>query len=410
MKQLAAVPICAPCVILSACPQREVSRVTTTAIWPVLACLSALLTVGCSSKAQTASSAGGGAGRGRGVPSVAVSTAVAVQKSMPVTFRSVGNVEAFSTVEVHSPVLGQVMTVNFKEGDDVTEGQLLFTLDPRPFQTTLDQAVATLAKDTVTARNAEALRSRNELLVKQGLVAQSDYDTLAANAASLTVALQADSAEVDAAKLQLQYTKITSPVAGRTGALLVHQGSLIRANDTADMVVINQVSPVYVSFAVAANMLEQIRSAHASGALPVHAGVAGTTGPPSAGLLTFVDNSVDPGTDTIRLKATFPNTDHRLWPGQFVEVTVELAQDPNAIVVPAQAVQPSQQGTFVFIVKPDHTVEMRPVTVARTSGNDSVIAKGVAVGETVVTDGQLALVPGAHVSVKPPVGGGQAPS
>ncbi len=176
------------------------------------------------------------------------------------------------------------------------------------------------------------------------------------------------------------------------------------------MVVINQLSPIYVSFAVASSMLAEIRGAHAGGALPVHAGVAGATGPPSTGTLAFVDNSVDPGTDTIRLKASFPNTDRRLWPGQFVEVTVELAQDPNAIVVPAQAVQPSQQGTFVFVVKSDHTVELRPVTVARTDGNDSVIASGIAAGETVVTDGQLALVPGAHVSVKPPVGGGSTSS
>lgn len=346
-----------------------------------------------------AQSAGRG-GRGAGSDAVPVDTAPAVVKAMPVNVRAVGNVEASSTVDVRSQVSGQLLSVGFTEGQDVTAGQLLFTLDPRPFQAALKQAQAALAKDQAQAKNAEAQRGRSADLLKSGLVAQSAYDAMAASAAALHAAADADAAQVENATLQLQYTKITAPVSGRTGALLVHQGALVRANDATPLVVINQLAPIYVSFSVPSHLLSEIRSQRAREALPVEAVVSGSSDPPSRGTVSFIDNAVDRTTDTVRLKATFANADHRLWPGQFVEVTLRLAVDPRAVVVPAVAVQPGQQGSFVFVVKPDDTVEQRPVTVNRTDGDEAVIQSGVEAGDVVVTDGQLRLTPGARVSIK----------
>jgi membrane fusion protein, multidrug efflux system len=361
-----------------------------------------LLLTSCSrgpSAAADAQSAGRG-GRGRGDSAVPVDTAPVVVKAMPVNLQAVGNVEASSTVEVRSQVTGALLSVGFTEGQEVTAGQLLFTLDPRPFEATLRQVQAALAKDQAQVRNAQAQRDRNADLLKQGLVAQSDYDALVASAAALQASADADAAQVENAKLQLQYTKIAAPVSGRTGALLVHPGALVRANDVSPLVVINQLAPIYVSFSVPSRLLSEIRAEQARGALPVQAVVSGASDPPSSGRVTFLDNAVDQATDTVRLKATFANRDRRLWPGQFVEVTLRLALESHAVVVPAVAVQPGQQGSFVFVVKPDSTVEERPVTVDRTDGDVAVIRTGLRGGEVVVTDGQLRLTPGARVSVK----------
>ncbi len=340
---------------------------------------------------------GGRGGRAGGGGPVPVSLGSVVQKPMAVNVRVVGNVEASSTVNVRAQVTGELKTVEFKEGDEVAEGQLLFTLDPRPFDLAVKQAEATLSRDQAQSKTADANLARSIDLLAKGLVAPATHEATLAQANGLKSTVAADQIAIDNAKLQLQYTRITAPVAGRTGALLVHVGSLVRNSDTNPLVVINQVSPVYVSFAVPARLLEQIRGERAHQGLRVLAAPAGTTDAPVVGSVTFLDNAVDPTTDTIRLKATFTNKDRRLWPGAFVDVTLRLSENPKALVVPNSAVQASQTGQLVYVVKPDQTVETRQVTVAWTEGDESVIAGGLKAGETIVTDGQLRLVPGAKV-------------
>jgi multidrug efflux system membrane fusion protein len=383
----------------------------TMRCFAAVAVMAVLFTAACARVESTASAMtpGGKRGGAGGPPTVAVSTAAVVEKAMTSSPQAVGNVEARSTVEVHAQITGQLTAIGFTEGEDVAAGQLLFTIDPRPFRAALSQTEATLAKDAAQAKNADVTASRSASLFARGLIARADLDASESNKASLDAAVLADAAQVANARLQLQYTTITAPVSGRTGALLVHTGALVRANDTNPMLVINQIAPVYVSFSVPSQQLDGIRAEMQRGALPVGAHVAGSTAAPAHGTVTFIDNVVDPGTDTIRLKATFPNSDHRLWPGQFVEVALRLSVEPHAIVAPASAIQPSQQGTFAYVVKADGTVEARPVTVARTDGPDSVIQRGLRAGEVVVTDGQLQLNPGSRVSVKAPVAGGTSP-
>jgi multidrug efflux system membrane fusion protein len=340
---------------------------------------------------------GGRGGRAGGGGAVPVSLGSVVQKPMAVNVRVVGNVEASSTVNVRAQVTGELKTVDFKEGDEVAEGQLLFTLDPRPFELAVQQAEATLSRDQAQSKTADANLARSIDLLAKGLVAPATHEATVAQANALKSTVTADQIAIDNAKLQLQYTRITAPVSGRTGALLVHVGSLVRNSDTNPLVVINQVAPVYVSFAVPARLLEQIRGERAHQGLRVMAAPAGTTDAPVTGSVTFLDNAVDPTTDTIRLKATFPNKDRRLWPGAFVDVTLRLSETPNALVVPNSAVQASQTGELVYVVKADQTVETRQVTVGWIEGDESVISSGLKAGETIVTDGQLRLVPGAKV-------------
>ncbi|MEO8482926.1 MAG: efflux RND transporter periplasmic adaptor subunit [Acidobacteriota bacterium] len=341
--------------------------------------------------------AGGRGGRGGGGP-VPVTVTTAAEKPMAVNVRVVGNVEAASTVGIRAQVTGALRTVHFKEGDEVTAGQLLFTLDPRPFDLAVKQAEVTLARDTSQSKNADAQLARSVEMLAKGLVAPATHEATLAQANALKGQLAADQVAIDNAKLQLQYTKITAPVSGRTGALLVYAGALVRNNDTAPLVVINQVSPVFVSFAVPARLLDQVRGERAHQGLRVLATPAGTSDPAASGTVTFLDNAVDVTTDTIRMKATFANRDRRLWPGAFVDVTLRLSENPKAIVVPNAAVQASQQGQLVYVVKADQTVEARPIKVAWTEGDETVIASGLTVGETVVTDGQLRLTPGAKIT------------
>ena len=337
-------------------------------------------------------------GRGRGAAPALVSVTNVVTKPMPVTVRAVGNVEASSTVEVRSQVTAPLLKVEFTEGQDVRAGQLLFTLDARPFEVAVKQAEATLARDTATATNTQAQLLRQTDLFGRGLIAKADFDTITAQAAAAQATLAADRATLENTRLQAQYTKIHAPVGGRTGALLVHEGAIIRVNDATPMVVINQMTPVNVSFAIPAQRLADLRAAQARGRVPVRATAGAAT--ESTGAVSFVDNSVDASSDTVRVKASFANTDRRLWPGAFVDVSLQLALDEHALVVPTAAVVPSQQGQTVYVVKADQTVELRPVTVAWIDGPDVVIASGLKAGESVVTDGQLKLVPGATVSIK----------
>jgi multidrug efflux system membrane fusion protein len=328
--------------------------------------------------------------------------AAVVEKTVPLEVTTVGSGEPDTTVEIRAQVNGQLTAVNFKEGADVAQGQLLFTIDGRPFEAAVKQAEAVLLRDSTTAKNLEATRVRHADLLTRGLMAQADYDASSTQAAAAAAALEAGRAQVENAKLQLQYTKIVAPMAGRAGALLVHPGALVRSNDTAALVVINRLSPIRVTFAVPSQYLPQIRAGQSRTPLVVRARPQGGAGEVT-GALSFVDNAVDGATDTIRLKATFANERRQLWPGQIVEVTLRLAEEPRAVVVPSTAIQNGQQGQFVFVVNKDQTVAVRPVRVSRTSGDDAIVASGLQTGDTVVTDGQLRLLPGSKISVK---GGG----
>lgn len=320
---------------------------------------------------------------------------------MPIAIHGIGTVIAASTVSVRAQITGEMTSVNFKEGEDVEKGQVLVTLDKRPFEAVLQQAQATLEKDTAQAANARAQSARYQDLLERGIATREQVDTMRTQAAALEATVAADRANVENAKIQLTYATITAPMSGRTGLLQVHPGNLVRAQDAAPIVTINKVTPVYVSFSVPEAQLPALkRYMSEQGTLPGSAMAPTENGKPSLGRVNFIDNAVDPTTGTIKVKGTFPNEDRRLWPGQFVNVTVTLTSDPHAVVVPSNAVQTGQQGTYVFAVKPDQTVELRPVSVARVVGDETVIQKGVAVADIVVTDGHLRLVQGARISVK----------
>jgi len=369
----------------------------------VLALAASLAAAGCSggeAVSATTPPSGRGGGGGQNAP-VPVTVATALQKSMPITIQGIGTVIAASTVTVRAQITGEMMSVNFKEGEDVEKDQVLVTLDKRPYEAALQQAQATLEKDIAQAANARSQSVRYEDLLQRGIATREQVDTMRSQATALEATVAADRANVENANVQLTYATIKAPMAGRTGLLQVHPGNLVRAQDTQAIVTINKITPVYVSFSVPEAQLPALkRFIAAQGTLPATAIAPTESGRPSSGRMNFIDNAVDPTTGTIRVKGTFPNDDRRLWPGQFVNVTVTLTSDPKAVVVPSVAVQTGQQGTFVFVVKPDQTVEFRPVTVARVAGDETVVQSGVAAGDTVVTDGHLRLVPGSRISVK----------
>jgi multidrug efflux system membrane fusion protein len=359
-------------------------------------------TIACSGEAvQSASqSPGTTSGRGGAGAAVPVVTAHVVQKPMPITIGVIGTVEPSSTVAVRAQMTGELTTVSFKEGDDVRKGQVLFELDRRPLEAALKQAEANLARDIAQATNARSQAQRYEDLANRGIATKEQLETARTSATALDATVGADRATIENARVQLQYATISAPIAGRTGALMVHAGNLVRANDTTPLVVINQIAPINVSFAIPEARLPEFKNYLARGSLLLEAQPPNETAAASRGKVAFVDNQVDPTTGTIRVKGAFTNADRRLWPGQFVNVVVTLTTDPSAIVVPTPAVQAGQQGQYVFIVKPDQTADLRPVTVARADGSETVIKEGLAAGETVVTDGQIRLVPGSRVSVK----------
>jgi membrane fusion protein, multidrug efflux system len=359
----------------------------------------ALAAGGCSAGGEAAAPLKGG-GRGGQPAAVPVTVTTVAQKSMPVDINVIGTSEPYSTVQVHAQVTGELTSVNFKEGDDVKKGQVLFTLDRRPLEAAVEQAQANLAKDQAQAVNARAQSVRYQDLLKRGIATHEQSDQMVSNAAALDATVAADRASLDNAKVQLAYATIAAPISGRTGALMVHAGNLVRAADTVPLVVINQVSPLYVSFGVPEAQLSELKRYMSHGSLGVQAAPPNDQGAPSTGRITFIDNTVDPTTGTIKVKGTFPNADHRLWPGQFVNVTVRLTMEADATVVPAAAVQTGQQGSYVFVVKNDKTVDMRTVQVERVANSEAVIRDGVTPGETIVTDGQLLLVPGSRISVK----------
>ncbi len=334
-------------------------------------------------------------------PAAPVSVATVEQKAVPLDLRAIGAVEAYSTVDVKAQVDGELTGVHFTEGQDVRQGQLLFTIDRQPFEAELRRAEASLARNQAEAQNARVQAERYTRLVGEGVVAKEQYEDVITNAEALEAAVRADKAAVENAKVRLAYTTIYSPIDGRTGSLKVNRGNIVKANDEkSTLVVINQLTPIYASFALPEQDLAAVRRYMAAGKLAVEARIPQDPGEPAAGVVSFVDNAVDRTTGTIRLKATFSNADRRLWPGQFVNVVLTLAEEKDALVVPSEAVQTGQQGLYVFVVKPDQTVESRTVTVARARGDESVISQGVSAGETVVTEGHLRLVPGTRVQIK----------
>ena len=340
-------------------------------------------------------------------PAAPVSVAKVQQKSVPLELRVIGAVEAYSTVDVKAQVDGQLTEVHFTEGDDVRKGQLLFTIDRQPFEADLRRADASLARNQAESQNAKMQAERYTRLVGEGVVAKEQYEDVITKAEALEAAVRADKAAVENAKVRLAYTSIHSPIDGRTGSLRVHRGNIVKANDEkSTLVVINQLTPIYSTFALPEQDLSQVRRYMSAGKLRVEATIPQDAGAPAEGTVSFVDNAVDRNTGTIRLKATFSNSDRRLWPGQFVNVVLTLSEEKDALVIPSQAVQTGQQGMFVWVVKPDLTVESRTVTVERTRQSESVIAQGLAAGETVVTDGQLRLMSGGRVQIKNPDNGG----
>jgi membrane fusion protein, multidrug efflux system len=363
-------------------------------------------------------------------PAVPVTAMEAAQRDVPVQIRAIGNVQALATVSVQSMVNGEVMKVHFAEGHEVPAGALLFTIDPRQLQSALLQAQATLAqhqaavlsaeanlaRDMAQLENARVDEQRYRKLVEGGFVAREQYDQIRTKELTLAATIDADRAAVETARslvrageaavenvrVQLSYTEIRAPIGGRTGNLLLNQGNVVKANDVGNpMVVINRVHPIYVAFSVPEAQIQAIKRYRASGDLPVEAQVTGQPGGVVRGRLTFMNNTVDPSTGTIQLKATFENTENALWPGQFVNVALTLTKQMGAVLVPSQAVQSGQKGQYVFVVKPDQTVEARPVVPGAADGRDVVITSGLTAGERVVVDGQLRLAPGTRVEVKP---------
>jgi multidrug efflux system membrane fusion protein len=343
-------------------------------------------------------------------PPVPVTVGIAIQKTVPIQLTAIGNVEAYSTIKVKSQVGGLLTKVHFREGQYVSKGQLLFTIDPRPYEAQIKQAESNLAKDIAQMEYAREQSDRYAELVKKGYVSRDQYEQFRTNAATAEAVVNADRAVLENAKLQLKYCYIYSPISGRTGSLDSNQGNLIKANADTAMVTIQQVEPIYVTFSVPEQDLPQIKKYMARGRLAVSASAVQDSGRPEEGFLTFVDNAVDTTTGTIRLKGTFANKERRLWPGQFVNAVLVLTSRPNAVLVPTSAVQTGQDGQYVFVVKADNTVEMRPVVADISVDGETLINRGVAPGETVVTDGQLMLREGARVEVRKKAGGASGPA
>ena len=332
-------------------------------------------------------------------PPVPVKVVQAVQKDVPVQIKAIGNIEAYTSVAIKSQVSGQIARVHFTEGSDVEKGALLISIDPEPFQATLSQCEAALAKDQAQAKFAREQTNRYEGLLKDGIVTRDQYESLQSNAESLAATLAADRAAIKNAKIQLGYCSIRSPISGRTGTVTLQPGNLVKANDL-PIVTINQVSPIYATFSLPEKRLTELKRAMAAGQLKIEAVIPNEPGSTETGAISFLDNAVNPATGTIKLKGVFANRSRKFWPGQFTDVVITLASRQNAVVIPTHAIQTSQQGEFVYVVKPDTTVEMRQVTSTAVAGEETVIEKGLAPGETVVVDGQLRLTPGATVETK----------
>jgi membrane fusion protein, multidrug efflux system len=336
--------------------------------------------------------------RPRETSAVPVAVAKVKRTTIPVELRAIGTGQAYKTVSVESQVAGIVKDVHYRQGQFVHQGDRLITLDKSPFLAALEQSQAALTRDQAQAQLDQVELQRYEGLYKQGIVSKEQYDQYLATSTAAGATVNVDQAAIQTAKIQLSYCSIYAPISGVTGAQLVYPGAAVKANDVPVLVVINQVSPIYVNFSVPQQYLESVKRLMARSRLPVQATPTGDSAPEN-GVLTFVNNTVDPTTGTISLEASFPNTDRQLWPGQFSNVLLRLGEQPNVLVVPAQAVQAGQQGDYVFVTKPDMTVDVRQVNVGQTVNNETEIVRGLSPGETVVTDGQVRLVPGTKIYV-----------
>lgn len=328
-------------------------------------------------------------------PSIPVKSTFAKLKDIPIQINSIGTVEPIASVAIKSQVNGQIAKIHFVEGSDVTKGALLASIDPAPFQANLRQAEALLAKDLAQEKFANEQYKRYEQLLKDGIVTRDQYDLIRSNADSLAATVAADRAAIKNARIQLEYCSIRSPISGRTGAIAIQVGNLVKANDL-PIVTVNQISPIAVTFATPENRLSEIKRAMASNQLKVQAIISGLPQESETGKVFFLDNSVNAATGTIKLKGVFANKSGKLWPGQFADIVLTVAMRTNSVVVPMEALQTGQQGEFVYVIGTDKKAEMRPVT-AITIGDEALIEKGLLAGETVVIDGQLRLTPGALV-------------
>ncbi|HZQ90792.1 MAG TPA: efflux RND transporter periplasmic adaptor subunit [Terriglobales bacterium] len=317
--------------------------------------------------------------------------------AVPIEIEAIGNAQPYRSVQVKSMVDGQIVRVLLEQGDDVKAGQLLFQLDKRPFEAALHQAEGRLAQDEATASYNQAEAERDRALAQAGVIAPQLLQQQEAIARSSAAAVQADKAAVEQARVNLGYTDIKAPIDARAGAILVNLGNLVKANDTSALTTLNQIRPIYVLFSIPESQLAAVR-ARGVGKVPVYA-FPQNDPRPSEGMLTFIDNGVDPATGTIKLMATFANRDRRLWPGQFSRVQVRLGTDANAVVVPAAAVQTGTQGKYVYVVQSDGTAQMRPVQTSRTYRQLAVIEKGVQPGEPVIVEGQIKVAPNGKVQV-----------
>ncbi|HWB86432.1 MAG TPA: efflux RND transporter periplasmic adaptor subunit [Bryobacteraceae bacterium] len=385
--------------------------------WGSGICLFALLWTGCTSEADSVRKSP------KAAPPVVLATATV--QDVPIEVRAIGNGEAYSSVAVKAQIAGQLMKVYFKEGADVKKGDMLFQIDPRPLQNQIAEMKATIAKDQATEQQAEAAASRDRStaenaraqagryanLFKQGIVSREQNDQLTSAAQSAEDAVRADEANLAAAKqntrvdesklkdaeLQLSYTSIVSPINGRTGTLNFKEGNLIKDQADTPLVIINQINPIYVTFAVPEGALREIRENSAKGKLKVEATPQGSS-EPETGVLDFIDNTVDASTGTIKLKGLFTNARRRLWPGQFVNVALRLGTRRNAVLAPTAAVQAGQKGKYVLVVDANQIAHERQVTAGAVVGNDTVIESGLTAGERVIIDGQMAVVNGAQVA------------
>jgi multidrug efflux system membrane fusion protein len=328
----------------------------------------------------------------------------AARQSVPVEFSVIGSVQASETVAVKSRMDGQIVQTHFKEGEEVKAGDLLFNLDARAIEAQLHQAEANLARDQVQVVNARRTVDRQSDLAKREFASRQTVDDASTNAAQFEAATKADQAAIENAKVMLSYTEIRAPIDGRTGVINLTTGNVVKATDTVTIVSIAKIHPINVLFAVPQKYFEQVRQALAKGPIEAFAEIPNSGGRKIPGRIQFFDNNIDPTTGTFQVKASFVNEDSSLWPGMFVNVTIRLGVQPDALVVASAAVQIGQNGTYVFVVKPDMTAELRPVTVTREAGDKSIIETGLHDGEQVVVDGHLRLVNGTRVELRAAAG------
>ncbi len=335
----------------------------------------------------------------KGPPAVPVTVAVVQQQTIPARLHAIGNVEAYATVAVKARVDGQILEVNFREGQPVKKGEILFRIDPRPFEAALRQAEANALRDRAARDHVHAQEKRYQELLDKNFISKDAYAQIRTNAATAEATAKASEAALENARLNLEYCTIRSPLDGYVGRVLLQAGNLVRSADPNALVVINQVRPIYVNFGIPEQHLPEVRKHMAAGPLAAEVVPLDPQQAGPRGRLIFVDNAVDPSTGTIRLRAQFENADAMLWPGQFVNLSLRLYEQADALVVPASAVQTGPDGQYVYVVGDDMTADVRRVTVMRTDGERAIIAKGVARGERVVTRGQLRLGPKTPVQI-----------